>query len=56
MIASLHRAFLFALYQVTVVTGIALLPLAVAAKRVGVSLPVGRAIDAVGTAYEHAGK
>lgn len=56
MIATLHRALLFALYQLTVVTGIALLPLAVAMRRVGISLPIGRLVDAVGAAYEHAGK
>lgn len=54
MIATLHRASLFALYQLTVLTGIALLPLALAARRFGVSIPIGRVVDIVGAAYEHA--
>lgn len=52
MITTLRRATLFALYQLTVLTGIALLPLALAARRFGVSLPVGRLVDTVGAAYE----
>ena len=54
MITTLRRASLFALYQLTVLTGIALLPLALAARRFGVSVPIGRVVDAVGAAYEHA--
>lgn len=56
MIAILHRAFLFALYQLTVAAGIALLPLALATRRVGITLPVGRVVDAVAARYEHASK
>jgi hypothetical protein len=53
MITTLRRATLFALYQLTVLTGIALLPLALVVRRFGVKLPIGRMVDAVGTAYEH---
>ena len=53
MITTLHRASLFALYQLTVLTGIALLPLALAARRFGVSIPIGRVVGTVGAAYEH---
>lgn len=55
MITTLRRASLFALYQLTVLTGIALLPLAVLARQFGVTLPIGRIVGAVGSAYEHAG-
>lgn len=53
MNARLHRATLFALYQLTLLAGIALLPLAVVARRVGLRLPIGTAVTAVGDAYEH---
>lgn len=52
MIDSLQRITLFALYQFTVALGILLMPVALAARQAGVSLPIGRLIDAVGTAYD----
>lgn len=44
MIDRLYRTLLFALYQSSVVLGIVLLPVAVAMRRVGLSLPVHRLI------------
>lgn len=49
-----RRASLFALYQLSVLLGIALLPLAVLTRRAGVTLPVGRAVTRLGDAYEEA--
>ncbi|MFW6321145.1 MAG: hypothetical protein ACOC0Z_04790 [Halohasta sp.] len=45
MIESVTRLTVFALYQLTVVVGILLLPLALAANRIGIELPVGDLID-----------
>ncbi|MGM0717269.1 MAG: hypothetical protein ACQET5_08850 [Halobacteriota archaeon] len=47
MAASLYRASVFALYQFSIVLGIALLPVAIVANRAGVPLPVGRLVDPV---------
>ena len=52
MEARLRRASLFALYQTSIALGIALLPVALLARRVGVRLPVGRLIERVGAAYQ----
>ena len=54
MEARLRRTSLFALYQTSIVLGIALLPVALLARRVGVQLPVGELVDRLGTAYEAA--
>ena len=54
MAPSPYRAFVFALYQFSIVLGIALLPLALAAEYVGVHLPIGRLVDRLGEAYERA--
>ncbi len=54
MIDRLRRYALFALYQMTVVVGIAMLPLAVALDKVGVTLPVHRLVAAVGGALDTA--
>ena len=43
----------FAAYQSTVVLGIALLPLALAARRLGVTLPVHRLIERTESAYQN---
>jgi hypothetical protein len=48
----LHRATLFALYQLTLVAGIALLPLALLTRRFGVQLPIDRAILGLKERYE----
>ena len=50
----LRRAGLFALYQTSIVLGIALLPVALLARQVGVRLPVGKVIDRLGSAYRAA--
>ncbi len=56
MIESATRLTLFTLYQLTVALGIVMLPIAVLARRVGVTLPVRRAIDATERAYEQTTK
>jgi hypothetical protein len=48
----LYHATLFVLYQVTLLCGIALLPLALLTRRVGVRLPVDRAVLGIKEAYE----
>lgn len=52
MIARLYHAALFALYQTTVAVGLCMLPLAVAMKRVGLTLPVHRLIARAERVYE----
>ncbi len=54
MIDRLRRNTLFALYQVTLVVGIAMLPLAVALGRLGVTLPMHRLVATVGGALDAA--
>lgn len=54
MITTLRRASLFALYQLTVLTGIALLPLAVLARQFGVTLPIGRVLATLDAATDGA--
>ena len=55
MAPSPYRASVFALYQLSLVAGIALLPLALAAEQVGVHVPIGRVVDRLGDAYDRAG-
>ena len=52
MSRTIHRGALFALYQLTVLAGIALLPIAMMAQRLGVPLPMGRAVEGTKAAYE----
>ena len=52
MTNSLYRASVFALYQITVVLGIALLPIALVANRAGIPFPIGRLIDRLDSAHE----
>ncbi|GAA0230839.1 hypothetical protein ACFFQF_14320 [Haladaptatus pallidirubidus] len=52
MFAPLRRATLFALYQMSVLTGILLLPVAIMARRVGVPFPMHRLMESIGNAYE----
>lgn len=47
----LYRACVFALYQFSIVLGITLMPVALAATRAGVPLPVGRLVERLGEAY-----
>jgi hypothetical protein len=54
MASQVYRAFVFALYQFSIVLGIALLPVALATSRVGFTLPIGRIVDRLGAAYENA--
>lgn len=49
-----YRGLLLALYQLSILTGILLLPVALLARQVGVRLPVDRAVQRLGTAYENA--
>ncbi|WP_170178707.1 hypothetical protein [Halapricum salinum] len=52
MESRLSRIALFALYQLTVLVGIALLPIALVARRAGIPLPIHRLIERLGAAYE----
>lgn len=52
MLASAYRLTLLALYQTAVALGILLLPVALLTRRVGVHLPIGRAVETLGEAYE----
>ena len=45
MLETASRFITFALYQLTVLLGIVLLPVALAARRVGVTLPVATVIE-----------
>jgi hypothetical protein len=55
MQARLRRTSLFALYQTSIVLGIALLPVAILARRAGIQVPLGDLIDRLGDAYEATG-
>ena len=50
-----YRALVFALYQLSLIAGIALMPVALVARQAGVSLPIHRLVSRLGTAYERAG-
>jgi hypothetical protein len=52
MFDSLYRAGAFATYQLTLVLGIALMPLALLARQLGVSVPLGSLVAATGRAYD----
>jgi hypothetical protein len=54
MFDSPSRAVAFVLYQLTLVLGIALMPVAMVTRRFGVTLPLGKAVTAAGQAYENA--
>lgn len=54
MIDRLHAIAVFALYQLTIALGIALLPVALLARRAGVTLPLGRLVERTADAYAHA--
>jgi hypothetical protein len=49
----MQRATVFVLYQLSLLAGIVLLPVALLMRRVGVSLPIHRVVDRLETAYEH---
>lgn len=54
MRSHIQRAAVFVLYQLSLLTGIVLLPMAVAMSRVGIELPVHRVVDRFNRAYDHA--
>jgi len=54
MIESPSRAVAFVCYQLTLVLGIALMPVALLTRRFGVTLPLGEVVAAAGRAYENA--
>lgn len=56
MATAVYRAGVLALYQLSILLGIALLPFALVARRVGVSLPIGRVIERLDAAYTTAGE
>jgi|GEM_PF-1973829 len=52
MFEPLSRAGAFAAYQITLAVGIALMPLALFARRLGVTIPFGALVAAAGRAYD----
>ncbi|QCC55285.1 hypothetical protein [Natronorubrum bangense] len=52
MISRVYHATLFALYQLCIVIGIAAMPLAIAARQAGVTLPIHRILATIEEAYE----
>lgn len=53
----LHRITMLVLYQLTLLTGIMLLPVALVTQRLGLRIPIDRAVTAVKQSYEQtAGK
>ncbi|MFP8952343.1 hypothetical protein ACLI4Z_05110 [Natrialbaceae archaeon A-arb3/5] len=52
MISRVYHATLFALYQLCIVIGIVSMPLAIAARQAGISLPIHRLLTNVEAAYE----
>ena len=52
MFAPLRRVTMFALYQMSVLAGILLLPVAIMAQRVGVPFPMHRIMEVLANAYE----
>ncbi len=54
MASRLYRTTLFALYQLSLLAGILLLPLAILTRKVGVRLPIDRVVSRLGAAYDRA--
>jgi hypothetical protein len=54
MAPRLYTATVFVLYQLSLLLGILLLPVAMVARKAGVELPVHRLIDRLGAAYDRA--
>jgi hypothetical protein len=48
----IYRALVLAMYQLTLLMGILLLPVAVVTRRLGLRIPVDRAIERLNEAYE----
>lgn len=49
-----YRAVVLALYQLSILVGIVMLPLALVTRRLGVPLPIHRLVTRLGRAYERA--
>jgi hypothetical protein len=54
MESQLHKTTLLALYQLSLVLGIVLFPIAMITQRLGVRLPVERLVTGLNEAYEQA--
>ncbi|WP_276271685.1 hypothetical protein [Haloarcula litorea] len=54
MESRLYAATLLALYQLTLLAGIALLPVAMVTERLGLRLPIDRAVTGLNERYERA--
>lgn len=54
MDSTLYRSTLFALYQISLIMAIVMLPLAVMTKQMGFTLPAHKPVDRFGSAYEQA--
>ena len=52
MIETVSRFTAFALYQLTVLLGIVLLPVALATRRIGLQLPVASVLDSLEATHE----
>ena len=52
MAPRLYTAALFALYQLTLLAGILMMPLALLTQRVGLRLPIDNAVATLNDAYE----
>ena len=55
MIRTAYRWTLFALYQLVVAVGIVLMPVAVATRKLGVTVPLHRLVETLADAYQGAG-
>jgi len=55
MESRLYRALVFAMYQFSLLAGIALMPVALVARQVGLPFPIHRVVTRLGEAYERAG-
>lgn len=53
MRATLQRTVVFVLYQLSLLAGITLLPVALLMRQVGLTLPVHRVVDKLESTYEH---
>lgn len=55
MASRLHRTFVAAAYQLSLLAGILLMPVALLARQIGVPLRIDRVLRRLGEAYERAG-
>ena len=54
MIETPYRVSTYVLYQLTLLLGIVMMPVALLARRLGLRLPIRRLIEATGQAYQNA--